>query len=350
MTKLSIIVPVYNVERYIRPCIESVYRQGLDDSDFEIIIVNDGTPDRSMEMIADILAAHQNITVINQENQGLSMARNNAMKVATGEYIQFLDSDDLLIDNSLPYLLNNAISSKADLVVADFITMNDEQIAQFDNKFLEQKDGTTEEKSGRQLLIQDLNPYYCNVWHALHRKEFVYDHQLRFIPGICYEDVPFSHECYLKANQCLRVNWQFVIYRIGHESITSTFTFKKAMDYCVVITSTWALSCDTELDEAVKQKIRDNVFVVFSWLFYLLTTNKHISRAEKMSVLKKIKDSTPDLSFKNGVKQIIVNFLYQNMPDTYMTLRIFYANHLQHICWAIGDFIRNKKTKNSKSL
>ena len=69
MTKLSIIVPVYNVERYIRPCIESVYRQGLDDSDFEIIIVNDGTPDRSMEMIADILAAHQNITVINQENQ-----------------------------------------------------------------------------------------------------------------------------------------------------------------------------------------------------------------------------------------------------------------------------------------
>ena len=78
---LSIIVPVYKVEKYIRPCIESIFKQGLDDADFEVIIVNDGTPDKSMEIIADIIAAHQNITVINQENQGPSMARNNAMKI-----------------------------------------------------------------------------------------------------------------------------------------------------------------------------------------------------------------------------------------------------------------------------
>ena len=66
MTKLSIIVPVYNVEEYIRPCIESIFRQGLDDSDFEVIIVNDGTEDRSMEVIADIIGNHDNVTVINQ--------------------------------------------------------------------------------------------------------------------------------------------------------------------------------------------------------------------------------------------------------------------------------------------
>ena len=71
---LSIIVPVYNVEKYIRSCIESIFIQGLDDTDFEVIIVNDGTKDRSMEMIADIIAEHKNITVINQENQGLSVA------------------------------------------------------------------------------------------------------------------------------------------------------------------------------------------------------------------------------------------------------------------------------------
>ena len=69
---LSIIVPVYKVEKYIHTCIESIYKQGLDEDSFEVIIVNDGTPDRSMEMITDIIAAHQNIVVINQENQGLS--------------------------------------------------------------------------------------------------------------------------------------------------------------------------------------------------------------------------------------------------------------------------------------
>ena len=78
-TKLSIILPVYNVEKYIRPCIESIFKQGLDDMDFEVIIVNDGSTDRSMEMIEAIINQHNNITVINQENQGVSVARNNGI-------------------------------------------------------------------------------------------------------------------------------------------------------------------------------------------------------------------------------------------------------------------------------
>ena len=350
MAKLSIIVPVFKVEKYIRTCIESIFKQGLDDEDFEIIIVNDGTPDRSMEMIDDIIQQHDNIIVINQENQGLSVARNNGLQKASGDYIQFLDSDDLLIDNTFPYLLEQALSARADLVVADFIQMNDEEIAQFNNKTFKQKDGLAEEKSGEKLLIQDLNPHFCNVWHALYRREFLNIHQLRFIPGIYYEDVPFTHECYLKANRCLRINWFFIVQRKGHESITSTFTIKKAMDYCASIAKTWELSEDKEMDCQVRKKIWDNVFVYFSWLFYSLTTTKHISRAEKMSVLKKMKNSAPNISFQNGLKQNIVNFLYQRLPNTYMTLRIFYAKYLQYICWAIGDFVRNKKNYKYKLL
>ena len=108
MTDLSIIVPVYNVEKYIRPCIESVFNQGLDDNCFEVIIVNDGTTDNSMEMITDIIRQHNNVTIINQENQGLSVARNNGIAIAKGQYILMPDSDDLLIDNSLKPLLEIA--------------------------------------------------------------------------------------------------------------------------------------------------------------------------------------------------------------------------------------------------
>lgn len=99
--QLSIIVPVYNVEKYIRACIESIFKQGLDEDTFEVIIVNDGTKDRSMEVIQDIIDQHKNITVINQENQGLSMARNNGMAIARGEYLLMPDSDDLLVENSV---------------------------------------------------------------------------------------------------------------------------------------------------------------------------------------------------------------------------------------------------------
>ena len=341
--KLSIIVPVYNVEKYIRTCMESIFRQGLDEDDFEVIIVNDGTPDKSIEVIEDIIAAHQNIHVINQENQGLSVARNNGLQMAIGEYIQFLDSDDLLIDNSLPYLLDKAISSKVDLVVADFISMDDNKIIQFKNKTFKQRDGKIQKKKGEDLILHDLNPHHCYVWRTLYKREFLNSSKLRFFPNIHYEDVLFTHQCYLKANLCLRVEWAFIIYRRGHESITSSFNMKKASDYCIVISNLWKLSHEKDCEEPVSQKVRNDAFVTFSSLFYELTTCKLISRSEKLSVSQTLKKDIPDLEFKNGLKQIIVNFLFHRMPDTYLTLRIFYANYLQHICWAIGDFIRNKK-------
>lgn len=109
MLKLSIIVPVYKVEKYIRSCIESIFMQGLDDEEFEIIIINDGTPDNSMGVIEDIINQHKNIKVINQENQGLSVARNKGIVAARGEYILMSDSDDLLIYNSLKPLLEKAL-------------------------------------------------------------------------------------------------------------------------------------------------------------------------------------------------------------------------------------------------
>lgn len=126
---LSIIVPIYNVKKYVRACIESIYRQGLDEDRFEVILVNDGTKDKSMEMIADIIQQHKNITVINQENQGLSVARNNGIAIAKGEYILMPDSDDLLVPNSLKPLLEKALETRADMVVADFVKMKDEEIA-----------------------------------------------------------------------------------------------------------------------------------------------------------------------------------------------------------------------------
>ena len=164
-----------------------------------------------------------------------------------------------------------------------------------------------------------------------------------FIPNIYYEDVPFTHHCYLKANLCLRVEWAFIIYRRRQKSITSSFNMKKASDYCIIVSNLWKLSKEKDREEAVSQKIRNDAFTTFSSLFYELTTCKSIPLSEKLSVLQTLKKDIPDLAFKNGLKQDIVNFLFHRMPNTYLTLRIFYANYLQHIRWAIGEFFRNKK-------
>lgn len=323
--RLSVVVPVYNVEKYIRPCIESIYKQGLDEDCFEVIIINDGTKDRSMEVIADIINSHSNITVINQENQGLSVARNNGIAMAKGEYIIMPDSDDLLIENSLKPLLDKAIETKADLVVADFLKMNDEEI----DLFLKtnpppQEEVNCIEKTGEQLFLEDLNPHQCYVWRTLFRREFLLNNELKFVPGIYIQDVPFTHECYLKANKCIRASWLLNIYRKGHESATFCFNKKKEMDFCTAIAKTWELMHIPELTPTVRHKLENDVYTSFSVM--LCSTSHAIRKAsERVEIIDYLRQVAPDLNFKNGYKQRLVTFMYRRMPHTYIHLRYLYG-------------------------
>ena len=315
--KLSIIVPVYQVEKYIRPCMESIFRQGLDETDFEVIIVNDGTKDRSMDVIADIISQHDNITVINQENQSLSVARNNGIAAAQGEYILMPDSDDLLIDNSLSPILEKALVSKADLVVADFLEMTDEEI---EHGGWKAEGDTWKEKTGFELFMDDLNPRQCYVWRTLFRRAFIQDNHITFVPSIRYQDVPFTHECYLKAKKCLRVNCLLNIYRRGHESATFSFNLRKAKDLCIAIGSTWRLKALESLTPEVRTRLNDNLFASFSLLIYWMLHNIK-NRKERDEIFAFLRSQVPNLKFTNGIKQRVTTFLFNASPTFYFSLR-----------------------------
>ena len=316
---ISIIIPVYNVEKYVRTCLESVLRQNLDESTYEIIIVNDGTEDRSMEMIQNIISSHPNIFVIIQENQSLSVARNNGIVKAKGEYILMLDSDDLLIDKSLQLLLEKAIESKADLIVADFLEMTDEEIEI--NKVIPQKEWHVEEKSGERLFLEDLNPRQCYVWRTLYRREFILDNHLQFVPGIRYQDVPFTHECYLKAGKCLRIKCLLNIYRRGHESATFSFDKRKAHDFCISIAETWKLT-KRENSPEVKKKLINDVYISFYTLISSISYSIE-NDLERKEILSFLKQQVPDLNFKNGIVQTINFILYKYMPHLYININYY---------------------------
>ena len=326
---LTIIFPVYNVEKYIRPSLESIYRQGIDEQCFEVIIVNDGSTDNSMEMITDIIQQHSNITVINQDNQGLSVARNNGIMSAKGEYIFMPDSDDLLIENSLAKLLNLAIENKVDLVVADFLMMQSEILDEFKLNTIKQKDGKITEKTGKELFLQDLNPTQCFVWRTLFRRAFLLKHHLVFIPGIRYQDVPFTHECYLKANKCLRVSWLLNIYRMGRvNAATSSFDKRKAMDMCIAIANTWSLTNMDGLSSNIIKKLKDDVFASFSLVIY--ATAFYINNtSDKKAIIKFLKQEAPNLSFSNGFRQKTSTFLYKVMPYALIFIRYLYGKMIE---------------------
>lgn len=323
---LSIIVPVYNVEAYVHSCMESIFHQNLDESTFEVIIVNDGTPDHSMEKIEDIIRQHQNISVINQENLSLSVARNNGIVKAKGEYILMPDSDDLLVDDSVSRILEIALESKADIVVADFLEMTDEEIKS--NIVISQKEWHVEEKSGESLFLEDLNPRQCYVWRTLFRREFLLENHLLFVPGIRFQDVPFTHECYIKAQKCLRVSWLLNIYRRGHESATFYLTFQKAQDLCVAIAKTWELT-NYDLSPKILRKLENNIYISFlsliSWIAFSFKDD-----SVRMELLHFLKEQAPNLSFHNGFYQSMTSFFYKYTPHFYMNFH-FYIRYYKRI-------------------
>ena len=320
---LSIIVPVYNVEQYIHPCLDSIFRQGLDESCFEVIIVNDGSTDKSMEMIADIIQAHSNITVINQENLSLSVARNNGIAKATGEYILMPDSDDLLIENSLKPLLDKAIETKADILVADFLAMTSEEIDSFEG--VKQVDANFKEKTNEQLFLEDLNANHCYVWRNLYRKAFIDENQIRFIPGIRYQDVPFTHECYLKAKKCIKASWLLNIYRKGRPgSNTTAFSEENTRSLAIAVGATWRLRETEGLSSQQLYKLEEDVYATYYTLVYhtIYGIKKFSGRNSTMDFLK---SQAPTLNFTHNFRQKCSTFMYNHLPHLYINTYRIYA-------------------------
>ena len=248
--KLSIIIPVCNVEKYIGPCLESIYRQGLSDGDFEVIVVNDGSTDNSMKVVEDIRLHHHNIQIIHQDHAGPSVCRNEGMEMAKGEYVLFVDSDDLLMDNGLTVLLKKALDTSADMVVADFMRLNDDEITSvYDSQVT---DSQVVDKTGLDYYVEDYDPEVGSfIWRILYKRTFLNENHIRLEPGVYYEDIPFLQECYLKAQRVIGVHLLYYIYRIRQRSCTYSFTMKNAMDYNTAIANSWRLTEMGNLPERV---------------------------------------------------------------------------------------------------
>ena len=323
---LSIIVPVYNVERYIRTCIDSIYQQGLQDDTFETIIINDGTQDNSMNVIQDIVSTHNNIRIINQNNMGLSQARNRGLEIVEGEYILFVDSDDLLINNKLPSLLKYAITSKADLIIADYHTIDDNTVSCLQTE--SDVDIHFNEMSGEQYFINLFNPRECFVWRTLYKKEFLKTNQISFVPGIYYEDMPFTIECLLKATNIVRTNLVLYLYRLRTKSITAVYRKKNALDYNTALAKSWELLEIGSLSSDMRHKLQNCLFVSFNnALCYVVHCfNKQSERTEIINDLKK---KIPKPFFRNDIKQFFISTMFFISPQLFIRLRYLYAKWVE---------------------
>lgn len=214
MPKFSIIIPVYNVEKYLEKCLDSIKNQTY--KDYEVIIVNDGTKDNSMD-----IAKKYDFKIINQKNQGLSAARNTGVKNATGDYLLFVDSDDYL-EKDLLKELNKSLKNNPDLVRFQIKEIYE------DGKEINYPEEEFQNKSGVEAFsIISKYHFVENAWAYLYKKTFYEKNKFKFKEGTIHEDFGIVPLIIMKANKVNSINYLGYNYLQRSGSIMSQKNYEK---------------------------------------------------------------------------------------------------------------------------
>lgn len=221
MAQISVIIPVYNVEKYLEECIESVLNQEIED--IEVICVDDGSTDKSLSILKKFGERDKRITIISQMNHGQAHARNRGLECATGKYICFVDSDDLLVEGALKCLYDTAEEKQVEIVSYETeLLYETDELRQRDNKdFYYYKSGKyTGIKSGKEYFVEmmEQNDYCDSVWLLFLKRDWLLKNKILFDYGIYYEDVLFCLKCYWNSEKVYHLNQKKYIYRVRNQS------------------------------------------------------------------------------------------------------------------------------------
>ena len=222
---ISVVVPVYNVEKYLSTCFDSLLNQGLDMSDYEIILVNDGSKDKSLEICNRYAKTYSNIYVYSQENQGVSMARNHGLSKAKGEWVMFVDSDDYICKGSLKYLLDHFCSHNYDGIRFWTRINSDAAI----DKSLSCEGKILFTGNGYDFIRNYGLETFC--YTTLYRRDYLLNNNIKFSPYKIGEDFLFASQ-FLLANPRVCSTSSIVYQYLIHPGSASTSRNKSHARKC----------------------------------------------------------------------------------------------------------------------
>jgi len=222
MIDISIIVPIYNAEKYLDKCIESLINQTK--KELEFILINDGSTDNSEKIIKKY--KDKRIKYFKNENQGIGKTRNFGIEKATGKYIMFVDSDDYIDKNMAKLMFDKAFSNSLDMVVCDYYkVINNENIEEKLPSFKP----TTLKNSPNLLCDINLSP-----WNKIYKTSLIKDNNIKFVENLKYEDAPFVIEALDIANKIGKVN-KCLNYYVIHGNSETTVRDKRVYDILKII-------------------------------------------------------------------------------------------------------------------
>ena len=289
MPKVSVIVPIYNVEKYLEKCINSLLSQTLED--IQIILVNDGSKDNSGNIAREYEKNNKNrIIYVEKENGGLSDARNHGLKYATGDFIAFLDSDDYIEKNAYEEMYNKAIEENADYVECDFIW-------EFPNKIRVDKQYPYKNKKEMLSFVRVV------AWNKLIKRQLITDNNLEFPKGLRYEDVEFTYKLIPFVNKFAYVDKPFIHYVQREGSIATVQNERTAEIFTV-------------LDNVIEFYKKNNIYeeygdeLEYNYARYLLCSSlKRMCKIKDKTIREKLLTESWErlnLNFPNWKENVIL--------------------------------------------
>lgn len=274
--KISVIIPVYNVEQYLNRCIESVVNQSY--KNIEIILVDDGSPDNCPQICDSWKEKDNRIIVIHKENGGLSDARNAGIKIATGGYIGFVDSDDWISLNMYEILINACISNDLDICEVDF------QKTSGEIKIIEvEKDlnifSNAEAMDG--LIIGQISQ---TVWNKIYKRNVI--NSILFEKGKYHEDEFWTYQVIAQSKKMGKINWQgYYYYQRGNSIMGSSYTLKR-IDALEGKKRRLEFIID-KYPTLIQKTKKDMFFNILYQTQLLILTKDRVIKKEGMALLKK---------------------------------------------------------------
>tara|TARA_B110000114_G_scaffold185705_1_gene234205 strand:- start:3391 stop:4368 length:978 start_codon:yes stop_codon:yes gene_type:complete len=269
MINLSIIIPVYNAEKYISNCITSCLNQ--DYENYEIILVDDGSTDNSLMIMADFEQSNDNITLITQKNQRQGAARNNGLKIAKGEYIWFVDADDLIAHNSITSLIKVVLKTNLDMVRFD--AANCTSFGDIPKKRLCEHE-IDKLYLGHEVILE--NKFSVCVPFYIFKNKFLRDNNLYFLENMFYEDIEFMMRAFDKVKLFRYFNETFYIVNLIPESSTRSKDLVRKHDYIKVIKSHISYLNKSNLNSDVKIVFYKNIGMCMNNMLFGTLSSKLI--------------------------------------------------------------------------
>lgn len=266
--KISIVVPVYNVEQYLERCINSLVGQTY--NDIEIILVNDGSTDSSLDICQQYQKIDKRIVVIDKANGGLSDARNWGMKNVTGEYVLFVDSDDYVNEETCEKFIEKTIG------YPDIISGNARVVNGDKETFMRRSMPETEGCDGESFLKRELSndTMYMAAWLNLYKCSFLRENNLFFEKGLLHEDEEFTPRVFLKAKKVKSIDFDFYNYIIRENSISTNKDLSKNAEHLYATLYKLEKRYDTIQDESLKRLLKNSLVDKYLNMFQMLKNTR----------------------------------------------------------------------------